>query len=131
VRTTEAAVRKLIETDLTDISPFMEAAATIVDDIASANSVSESRLELIERWLSAHYIEIRDPRAGSESAGGVSQSFAMGSRAMYFESTFYGQQAMLFDTTGTLIGLQSDAKTGAATRVVCELVRAVSDNGTW
>lgn len=130
MRTTEAAVRKLIETDV-DMSPFMEAASVIVDDIAAANTVSDSRLELIERWLSAHFIEIRDPRPSSESAGGVSQSFAMGSRGMYFELTFYGQQAMLLDSTGTLIGLQSDAKSGALSRVTCELVRTTSDNGTW
>lgn len=131
MRTTEAAVRKLIETDLTDVSPFMEAASVIVDDIASANTVSGSRLELIERWLSAHFIEVKDPRASSESAGGVSQSFAMGSRGMYFELTFYGQQAMLLDSTGTLIAMQTDAKKGAVSRVTVELVRTVSDNGVW
>ena len=108
MRTTSAAVGLIIEIDATvnggDISPFIETASSLVDDICVPLLYSDTKLELIERWLSAHFYAIRDARTKSEGVGSLSQSFE-GQSAMGLAHTRYGQQAMMLDIKGGLAGL--------------------------
>lgn len=105
-RTTSAAVEAIIEVD-SDIplAPFIETASALVDEIP-AGDLTDTRLELVERWLSAHFYAIRDPRTTRERADRIEQTFQ--SRVgLGLANTHYGQQAAILDTTGTLKALDS------------------------
>ena len=110
VRTTPSAVQKIIEIDegiipnLTDLDPFIEAASSIIDDVCVPLDYTDTKLELIERWLSAHFYAIRDQRRLREAAGSVSETFQ--TRVdLYLNVTIYGQQAQMLDTKGGLRSL--------------------------
>lgn len=101
-RTTSDAVAEIVETD-SDISltPFIETANAIVTDICAPLGYDDTRLELIERWLSAHFYRIRDAAIASEAAGSVSETVQY-KVALDLRSTMYGQQAITLDTKGGL-----------------------------
>lgn len=115
-RTTQSAVEAIIEVDgdaIPDISPFIDDAALVVEeDLAVLDTLSESRLELIERYLTAHFIAIRDPRVASEKAGPVSASYQY-KLGDALKGTTYGQAALALDSTGTLAALGEKRKTAS------------------
>ena len=126
-RTTLAAVAGIIETDPQVVPdeaamlPFIEVASELVTECCTgaagpAVEYSTTRLELIERWLAAHFYTNRDPRATSEGAGGVSSSY-QSSVALGFDTSHYGQTAMRLDTNGGLAVLNQDTKKGGKRRV--------------
>lgn len=108
MRTTSLAVSKIIEVDATvndgDISSFIETANALVTDVCVPLGYDDTRLELIERWLSAHFYSVRDARTKSETVGPISNSFE-GQSGMYIAHTRYGQQAMMLDSKGGLAAL--------------------------
>lgn len=106
-RTTPELVRGIVETDgTTDLEPFILAAESLVTEVCEPAGYSDERLELIERWLSAHFYQIFDTPTSSEKAGSVSES-----KQYHIElglnQTRYGQQAMLLDTKGGLRSVNS------------------------
>jgi len=100
-RTTDAAVRAIIVVDkaITDLTPYMDAAHYMVDQVCT--DITEENATLVETWLSAHYVTIRDPRTSSEGVSGISASY-QGVVGLALNSSIYGQQAMAFDMTGGL-----------------------------
>ena len=115
IRTTSEAVEGIIETEVTiSLTPFIEVASLLVDKVCAPlyDEVDDAaQLEMIERWLSAHFYAIRDPRRTQEVAGSVSEQFT--SRVdLGLDLTWYGQQAKLIDTKGGLKVLD-EAKAGA------------------
>lgn len=114
VRTTSAAVALIIEVD-SDIglTPFIEAANALVTEHCSTDDYDTTRLELIERWLSAHIYTIRDMRAEQERADTVSEKKQ--SRVdLGFDTSHYGQMAMRLDTKGGLATLNEQMKKGSS-----------------
>lgn len=112
MRTTNEAVLALIELDA-GISPaqFIELANELVTEVCVPLGYTSTRLELIERWLSAHFCAVAYPRTSSESGGGVSESYQV-SPGMGLDLTSYGQQVKLLDTKGGLAKLDKDTKAG-------------------
>lgn len=113
-RTTAVLVRGIIETDDTsipDLDPFIEVANELVTELCTDSSYSTTRLELIERWLSAHFYAIRDPRPSSEKAGPVSVNYQYKVDLNLYVTT-YGQQAAILDTAGNLAALNKRMKDG-------------------
>lgn len=120
-RTTTGAVQGILGSDYDtrrspDLSPRIETAATLVDDIvAKATELSipltDTRLEVIERWLAAHLYCITDRPYKSRSAGGASGTFD-GNTDKGLDATLYGQTAKVLDTTGFLSSLGSSGGTG-------------------
>ena len=111
-RTTSVAVQSLIEVDasISDLSPYIATASVLVDRVAAADAtVSADLLEMIERWLAAHFVSIRSPAIASESAGPVSASYQY-SVGQHLDGTMYGQQALLLDPTGVLAAVNLQAK---------------------
>lgn len=113
-RTNATAVAKVLMDDYgprlsgdnPDLDPFIETASSIVDDVvecatAKGKTLTAAKLELIERWLAAHFYAVSDKPYTSRSTVDASGSFA-GQTAMYFESTLYGQHAMRLDPSGCL-----------------------------
>lgn len=114
-RTSYAAVVKIIEVDADVVpdadamAPFLEVANSIVENacvstLLYTSGTDDVVLELIERWLSAHFYAIRDPRTTSEKIGPIGESFE-GKQDLYLASTRYGQMAMMVDTRGGLAAL--------------------------
>jgi hypothetical protein len=95
------------------LSPFIEAANQLVTDCCDGAGYASAKLELIERWLAAHFYAIRDPRVADERAGAVSASY-MHRVGLHLAQTTYGQQAMLLDTAGGLALLNGRVTAGRA-----------------
>ena len=113
VRTTSSAVEGIIEVDSNiSLTPFIETASAIVDDCCSdVDDYDATRLELIERWLAAHFYTTRDPRAKTEKAGSVGQE-NQSIVALGFDNSHYGQGAMRLDSNGGLAKLNERIKAG-------------------
>jgi len=103
IRTTEDAVNNIIEVDSAILlAPFIETASSFVDEIAASSAApAAARLELIERYLSAHFYTLRDPRSEQERAGPVSVKF-QSKVDLGFKTSHYGQMALSLDPTGIL-----------------------------
>lgn len=112
-RTDEDKIAEIIELDDSiSLTPFITIANSLVTELLEDTDHDEDRLTLIETWLAAHFYTVRDPRATSESAGGVSEGKQMYTGA-YLAASEYGQTAMVLDTSGTLNKLNQDAIEGA------------------
>lgn len=117
VRTNSDAVRGILRDHYdgsADLAPFIIAANSIVSKLAAADSVgihSTSDLELIERWLAAWGYHTSDLMYASKNTGGAGASF-QGQTGMYFSNNYYGQMALMLDTTGYLSKLQKQAEEG-------------------
>jgi len=136
MRTTEAAVKLVLggnydSAAAPSLVPFIDVATDVVDAVsayatAEGSALSGTRLELIERWLTAHYYQISDPGYSSRSTGGTSGTFH-GQTGKGYDATMYGQQAKLLDTSGYLAGL--DAGQPSAD---CEWLGTTdADSQTW
>lgn len=121
-RTTRTLIGQIIELDVSivpddaSMAPFIEIASELVTEFCTgANGprtpYTEQRLEIIERWLAAHFYTTRDPRASAETAGAVSVTYQ--SRVdLGFDSSHFGQAAMRLDTNGGLAKLNENSKKG-------------------
>jgi hypothetical protein len=123
VRTNTTAVEKVLGVDYdpgtdeepgADLTPYIESASALVDDLAAKASaqglttLTASRKELIERWLAAHAYKLVDqPFAASSTGaqGSMAQATYQGKTGMYLEATKYGQMAISLDPTGLLVTL--------------------------
>lgn len=119
-RTTALLVGKIVEVDptITDLSPFIDSANELVTEVCTSaqnedgsDFYTATRLELIERWLAAHFYKIRDQLLQSEQTGPVQASYGM-KLALNLAVTTYGQQAMLLDTFGGLAQLNKATESG-------------------
>lgn len=111
-RTTAESVAFIIELDEDiDLTSFILTANELVTEVCVPLGYSDTRLELIERWLSAHFYAIRDMRVSQEQAGPVSASYQH-KVGLMLANTMYGQQAMLLDTQGGLASLSKSLEMG-------------------
>lgn len=116
IRTTAEDVEDLLDHSVdtsTDLDAYIETANMIVDDNLLNYGYSDAKLELIERWLSAHFYTLaQKPTIVSESADGASESYDVKTLGTNFASTRYGQQAMLLDYRGKLAALGKKLESG-------------------
>jgi len=111
-RTTEELVGTIIELDDTiSLEPFLLSANELVTEFCSDANYTDTRLELIERWLTAHFYCQLDPQTQSESVGGISQSYE-GSTGFGLKRSRYGQMAMRLDTAGGLAKMDALIEAG-------------------
>jgi len=109
-RTTDTAVRKIIEIDADlDTKPFIEAASAMVTEHCS--TLTATTAELVERWLSAHFICITDPRATKDVAKGVGASY-QSKVDLGLNVSHYGQMALSLDSSGGLSSWNSTVVKG-------------------
>jgi len=122
-RTTVDNVEAIIEIDSgISLTPFIEVANALVTEKCAVNDsdgnavYTDTRLELIERWLAAHFYHIRDNRPNTDKADVVSRTFRS-KVDLGFAVTHYGQQAMLLDTNGGLAALNEQMKSGKSATI--------------
>jgi hypothetical protein len=113
-RTTSAAVQGVLMDDygkkadgsFPSLDPFISSANVVVTRVATcavakSKTLTAAELELIERWLAAHFYAVSDKPYTSKSTQGASASFN-GQTAMALDATLYGQQAKVIDYSGCL-----------------------------
>lgn len=104
-RVSEAEVAEIIEYDnttITDISPFITAANLFVTQKLANSGMTDEYLKEIERWVSAHFVKVRDVQLLEERAGEAWDIRALPKMGEGLKATKEGQQAILLDYTGTL-----------------------------
>lgn len=122
-RTDEGAVREVLTRDydsrnLPSLLPFIKTAnvvTTRVNTCAVAKGVTltTDELELIERWLAAHFYKYAwDRQFSNKSELGASAGFG-GQTAMALDGTTYGQTAKVVDASGCLAAISMAARAGA------------------
>ena len=111
-RTNEDAVKGIVEVDGSiDLQPFIDTANSLVTDVCApaANKLSDAQLELIERWLAAHFYCIIDPQTVREEVSTLRTVYQQ--QVGYgLDQTRYGQQAKLLDTSGALAAYDNSLK---------------------
>jgi hypothetical protein len=122
-RTTSAAVKLVLQDDYDSVNtpslvPFIDTATAVVTRVAACATrkswtLSSTELELIERWLAAHFYCQGDPSYSARSTAGASGSFA-GVFGMGLDNTRYGQQAQMVDSSGCLTALAKRRVASAA-----------------
>jgi len=102
-RVTEAEVKQIIDTALTDdqVKPFIRVANVLITNVLANEGYPASLLKEIELWLAAHYVAIRDPQVSKEKIGDVDAVY-QGKTALGLEFTAHGQQVMTLDHHGKL-----------------------------
>ena len=101
-RVTDAEVKVIIDTTLTDLSSFITTANLIVnEDLEPKGTLSEDRLKQIELYLSAHFVTMRERQLKSEEFGDSKDVF-LGEVGEGYASSTYGQQALALDSCGVL-----------------------------
>lgn len=120
VRTTPERVRKIVEVDdEDDLAPFIETANSIVDAVcvdSDTYTYTAVKLEMIERWLSAHFFMVYVGQVTVEQVASLRQQYAF-KIDLYLNNTKYGQIALALDTEGNLVKYQEDLKNGGKRRV--------------
>lgn len=106
-RTTATEVKQIMDTSLADavVDYYITVAAEIVDDLDANTTLGGTRLEEIERWLTAHLIAVTRERQGQKEKIGDAEITYAGKFDMNLQSTTYGQVAAMLDSSGTLAQL--------------------------
>lgn len=119
LRTNSAAVQLILgkhyDPDVA-LTAFMETANLEVNWLHSQDLgglLEDPRLEMIERWLSAHFYAHADQLMKQEQTAGASGTY-QGNTGMGFLSTQYGQSAVNLDLTGALARKNSDVSLGTS-----------------
>lgn len=97
-----------------DLGRFIAAASMVVDYVVTQDVnllMTSNSLEIVECWLSAHFYAHSDQLYKSKNTAQASATF-QGETAMCFQSTQYGQTAMLLDLTNTLARRNQEALKG-------------------
>lgn len=114
-RVTQEEVKAIIPTEIEDISPFIQTAHVLLNKTL-ASETDDELLKEIEKWLSAHYVAIADPRVRQIKIGDVTETY-YGRSGEGLSHTPYGQQVLALDTTGSFALL---SKTKASFGVIKE-----------
>lgn len=118
IRVTEAEVKQIVPTTLTDeqVTPYLCSANRLIEGVLVGLGYEESELALIELWLAAHLVSVRDPAVASETIGAVSATYH-GKSGMGLEHTPYGQQVLFFEYKGTFKAL-ADGRRSAEMKII-------------
>jgi hypothetical protein len=111
-RTSEGAVAELLGDDYDgtrSLSPFIDTATLLVNRVATCatqkgQTLSTEELEIIERWLAAHFYTMSDKALTQKNTADSGGTFH-GQTAMHLDASLYGQTAQGFDISGCLTAL--------------------------
>lgn len=120
-RTTAALVSAIVDVQPgKDLTPFIAIANELTTDACGNSGYTDgyvgSRMELIERWLSAHFYTVYDNQLTMAKAGTVSVGYQV-KIDLGLKTSMYGQQAMILDTKLNLAGIENLAQTKRRIRI--------------
>jgi hypothetical protein len=111
LRTTSSLVKGILTKDYDhrgtpSLDPFILTANSLVNRLATRAaeiglSVAADTLELVERWLAAHFYTMSDKSFIENKTAGASAIYH-GRTDMNLDASLYGQTAQLLDPTGLL-----------------------------
>lgn len=110
-RVTAAEVKEIFDTNMREdwILAFINSANLLVTRVLGSSGLGADDLKDIERWIAAHFCNLRDPISLREKIGDAeSWNFPASVTTAWTQGlglTVYGQQAVAMDTTGTLAAL--------------------------
>lgn len=126
-RTTEAAVIEIMGSPSTlttaNVTPYLTPATTMVTKYLADEITDDDLLELIERYLAAHFVSlVIEKETKSEGVGGgeITQSYG-GQWGKGLEFTSYGQMAMILDTSRILQRVNAGKNATALFRTVTDI----------
>lgn len=108
-----AGIIELEDPNAEDLIPFIESAHQLIVAVCLESGYTDGELELIERWLAAHFYDHMKPRVAADAvtgAVGVSERFENITTDLGLNVTKYGQQAMRMDYFGNLAALDNKLK---------------------
>lgn len=113
-RTTGTLVAGIIEVDpAVDLTPFIMTATVLTTTACGGHGYSDdgvnSQMEIIERWLAAHFYAIRDTQLTFAKAGTANVGFQT-KLGLGLRLTSWGQQALILDTSGSLAAIENSAE---------------------
>ncbi len=127
-RTTDELVGGIIEVDSSiDLTPFILPANELVTEFCGEAGYTDGRLELIERYLAAHFYTLRDPRTTDEKAGDIAATY-QSKVDLFLSTSHYGQHAMLLDTAGGLAELNKQQALPARIKRTASMYWLGTDN---
>jgi len=85
-----------------DPMPFILTATVLVDTYLSSAGLSATLLTEIERWWTAHLLEVAEPSVVSKRISDTTVTMDRMKLGEGLKGTRYGQQVLLLDTSGTL-----------------------------
>lgn len=106
-------VKDILDTDVIDFSAFISAAEILIDKTLVASNVitDTTQLKEIERWLAAHLFSVKEPQVKNIKTGTTGAAFftggdsIVGGVSLGLQTTMYGRQVMMLDTSGELASL--------------------------
>lgn len=104
---TISEVKDIIDTSLEDasITAFINMASTIVTDKLDGKScLTDEAKKEIEKLLTAHFITMNDRQLSASKTGDASFTY-QGATGMGLQASLFGQSAILFDCSNTLVNL--------------------------
>lgn len=116
LRTTQTLVEGILSWDegtYPDATPFITVANELVTELCTNSGYTDIRLELIERWLSAHFVQIADQALDMDEVDSLRTRF-QSKVDLGLNQTKYGQQALRFDTKMNLALLDNRVKAAGA-----------------
>jgi hypothetical protein len=115
-RTSELAVQEVLMSDWDEdegysLAPFIETASSIIDSVADCavkkgTALSDSTLELIERWMAAYTFMMAKGKLESQKVDKAEERY-QGKTGMGLDANYYGQTAVRLDPTGCLVKVTS------------------------
>lgn len=112
VPTTSEQVKLVINTTLEDVSFFITTAQLIVDEQLVGKGMSDKRLSQIEIYLAAHFVSAfeREPQMEKIGDSEVRYDGFMVQEKMDLQQTRFGKNAIMLDTSKTLLYLGAGAE---------------------
>ena len=117
------------------ITAFITAANLMVNKIPAKfpGVLDDATLFEVERWTAAHLASVRYSRLTSQSVGDGQEAYRKGlENSIGLQSTTWGQQAIMLDTTGTLAELaMAGSKLGVMALGTARSLGQDLDGGVW
>ena len=109
IRVNVPEVKEIIDLDdsITNaqIQAFIIVANRVVEDQLIGEGINVDTLKEIERWLTAHFLTVRDPRLKSSRIGDSKDEYAMSKLGSNLDGSMYGQQVKMLDSSNTLANI--------------------------
>ena len=116
LRTSVSDVGLIFNTSLGSaiVTAFITTANLIVNEELVGSGMTDARLVEVEKWLSAHLLATRDQRYQSKAVDSNRTTVSyQGKTGLGLKATFYGQQVLLLDRSGTLASLGEGLKSAS------------------
>lgn len=89
--------------NIDQLAPFLDQATLVISEELVGSSLSEARIDLITKYLTAHFIALTEEYGSlAKVIIGDSEVWTHDNSGKGLEGTRYGQQVLALDTTGIL-----------------------------